>query len=104
MRLPTDEQLEKRAEELAQQWFNVKGPFIHPARREGSQDAYKFATLEALKVDRESLRLLEATSHPKDCDAAIADAFAASGIGMFIPCTCGLSTHIALLKSRLGIR
>lgn len=97
MKLPTDKQLEKRANRLSY----VAGPGADEVSvdyMEAFDFAYARATLEALKVDRESLRLLHGRDHKSACKAH----WNIIG-GEPRQCTCGLDTHIALLKKRLGI-
>lgn len=78
--LPTEDQLKRQAKfkaaELDQAW---------PSRDNAAYGAVYAAHLEALKVDRESLRLLLANER--------VDAYSAKGT----------TAHIALLKNRLGI-
>ena len=98
----TDEQLDKRAEEIA---MDVLPPDNAPARpfpdgwysREQSMrmNSYKFAIRAALEVDRESLRLLQSLG----CDN--------SGCigGECEPCKLcqEQDTHITTLRKRLGL-
>lgn len=98
--LLTDEQLEERARLMSLQVLGDKLGQFESVYRVRHMDT----TLEALKVDRESLRLLEECRHSDMCDKMIPSMD--GGIAYEDenePCTCGTDTHIALLRSRLGI-
>lgn len=99
----TEEQLQKRAEEIALEKHprpteaecGMLGLTAEEAFHRGIKcGTYERATLEALRIEAESLRLLEQNAtHDLDCSATID-----------YRCVCGLSAHITALKSRLGIK
>lgn len=88
----TDEQIEKRSEELAEEWHKEPAWAATFQRRE----AYKAATIERLKDARESLRLLEEARyiHVRDNPDEEDDP------SMFMD---QIGAHIAHLKKLLGI-
>lgn len=90
---PTDEQLEKRADELARAAFPIDASTeafseevaVKAAEKMGLiAGGYANATLTALKVDRESLKCLQMC-----VSAGISDPY--------------IEEHITTLKKRLGI-
>ena len=92
-----DEALAKRAEELA----NERYPFPDD---EPSFDTHLLqvghadATLDALKVHLDGLKVLESLDHGAGC-AMWDDLVQSTGM----PCSCGLDQHIASLKELLGV-
>lgn len=96
--IPTDEQLATHVRRIStfQRYANEDLVYLN-----GWSADRVFQHLEALKVDRESLRLLMGAYHAADCNNAIIERQSGGAVGGV--CTCGLSAHIALLKNRLGI-
>jgi len=108
MSIPTDEQLEKRAEALA----NERYPFPEDEPSWDThmlQVAWSDATMSALEVHRQSYRLLMAYSinlHPFECDTNkfLVDLESGSEPEFVdLPCTCGIDAHMATLRHLLGI-
>jgi hypothetical protein len=109
----TDEQLEKRASDLAIDEYPVP---IDPPDMRGKielrkalstlhlQRAFRSATLDRLKDARESLRLLERAPHTFTCESEFEKTMEDSETPDDLnPCICGLIPHIAHLKALLGI-
>lgn len=97
MNLPTDTEIEKRAMEIAQKDFDDNGS------SEALAGMYA-ATLEALKIDRESYALLMGLNHFGNCHIhMMARLFDRLPHDSPSNCTCGKEHHLTTLRTRLGI-
>lgn len=104
----TDEALAKRAEEIAKTVLPADTFTLEESFPDGwySQDqsnrmnSYKFATLDALKVHRDGLRVLERCNHNLMCPALPLGKISSEEVG---DCNCGLDQHIASLRELLGV-
>jgi hypothetical protein len=99
MKLPTDDELEQRAVELARKRW--PGPSHDKWLRRETKDirfGIKRAKLEDLKLARTSYQLLKEGSHMLLC-AKWDDLMCPTGED----CTCGLDAHLSELEQFLGI-
>ena len=98
----TDEYLAKRAEaEAVKQYPPIGNAEIDSLRMREAKACYK-ATLSALKVHRESLKVLRGLPHRESCDLA-QDLLYECGNDYNRPCSCGRDQHIASLRELLGV-
>jgi len=96
----TDEYLEKRAARLSDDYARevLKGngwPGVTDKAK-----GFEFATLDALKVHRDGLRVLERCNHNLMCPALPLGKISSEEVG---DCNCGLDQHIASLRELLGV-
>ena len=101
----TDEYLEKRAGELTDKRFpkftNVYGKQNpHTLTKINLRNGFREATLDALKVHRDGLRVLERCNHNLMCPALPLGKISSEEVG---DCNCGLDQHIASLRELLGL-